>query len=46
LYAPLLENLREEILEIDIDTLTPLEALMKLSECWLKRLQLNLRNRF
>ncbi|MFT4699016.1 MAG: DNA mismatch repair protein MutS [Flavobacteriaceae bacterium] len=29
---PLLENLREEILEIDIDTLTPVEALMKLNE--------------
>jgi DNA mismatch repair protein MutS len=29
---PLLEDLREEILEIDIDTLTPVEALMKLNE--------------
>ena len=29
---PLLEELREEILEIDIDTLTPVEALMKLNE--------------
>ena len=29
---PLLESLREEILEIDIDTLTPVEALMKLNE--------------
>ena len=29
---PLLEELRSEILEIDIDTLTPVEALMKLNE--------------
>ena len=29
---PLLEQLREEILHIDIDTLTPVEALMKLNE--------------
>ncbi|MBT0607665.1 DNA mismatch repair protein MutS [Aequorivita echinoideorum] len=29
---PLLEELREEILEIDINTLTPVEALMKLNE--------------
>ncbi len=29
---PLLEELREEILDIDIDTLTPIEALMKLNE--------------
>lgn len=29
---PLLEELREEILELDIDTLTPVEALMKLNE--------------
>lgn len=29
---PLLEDLRDEILEIDIDTLTPVEALMKLNE--------------
>jgi DNA mismatch repair protein MutS len=29
---PLLEELREEILDIDIDTLTPVEALMKLNE--------------
>lgn len=29
---PLLEQLREEILDIDIDTLTPVEALMKLNE--------------
>ena len=29
---PLLEALRDEILEIDIDTLTPVEALMKLNE--------------
>jgi len=29
---PLLEEIREEILETDIDTLTPVEALMKLSE--------------
>ena len=29
---PLLENIKEEILNIDIDTLTPVEALMKLNE--------------
>lgn len=29
---PLLEQIREELLEIDIDTLTPVEALMKLNE--------------
>ncbi len=29
---PLLEEIKEEILEIDIDTLTPVEALMKLNE--------------
>ena len=29
---PLLEEIRDEILDIDIDTLTPLEALMKLNE--------------
>ena len=29
---PLLEQIKEEILEIDIDTLTPVEALMKLNE--------------
>jgi len=29
---PLLERIRDEILEIDIDTLTPVEALMKLNE--------------
>ncbi len=29
---PLLEDLREEILETNIDTLTPIEALMKLNE--------------
>ena len=29
---PLLEELRDEIFEIDIDTLTPVEALMKLNE--------------
>jgi DNA mismatch repair protein MutS len=29
---PLLENLREEIKDLDIDTLTPIEALMKLNE--------------
>ena len=29
---PLLETLREEIKDLDIDTLTPIEALMKLSE--------------
>ena len=29
---PLLEEIKDEILEIDIDTLTPVEALMKLNE--------------
>lgn len=29
---PILENIKEEILHIDIDTLTPVEALMKLNE--------------
>jgi DNA mismatch repair protein MutS len=29
---PLLENLREEIKDLDIDTLTPIQALMKLNE--------------
>ena len=29
---PLLENLREEIKDLDIDTLTPIEALIKLNE--------------
>ncbi len=29
---PLLEEIREEILDIDIDTITPVEALMKLNE--------------
>lgn len=29
---PLLEEIREEILDMDIDTLTPVEALMKLNE--------------
>ena len=29
---PLLENLREEINDLDIDTLTPVEALVKLNE--------------
>lgn len=33
---PLLEEIREEILDLDIDTLTPVEALMKLNE--IKRL--------
>ncbi|MEP2937651.1 MAG: DNA mismatch repair protein MutS [Gilvibacter sp.] len=33
---PLLEEIKEEILELDIDTLTPVEALMKLNE--IKRL--------
>ncbi|HET8886953.1 MAG TPA: DNA mismatch repair protein MutS [Salinimicrobium sp.] len=33
---PLLENIREEILHLDIDTLTPVEALMKINE--LKRM--------
>ncbi len=32
LFYPLLENIREEILTINIDTLTPIEALMKLNE--------------
>jgi len=36
---PLLENIREEILATNIDTLTPIEALMKLSE--IKRMLLN-----
>ena len=29
---PLLEELKDELLQIDIDTLTPVEALMKLNE--------------
>ncbi|MGM0635441.1 MAG: DNA mismatch repair protein MutS [Bacteroidota bacterium] len=29
---PLLENIRDEIIDLDIDTLTPVEALMKLNE--------------
>ena len=29
---PLLEDLKQELLGIDIDTLTPVEALMKLNE--------------
>jgi DNA mismatch repair protein MutS len=29
---PLLEDLREEILTTNLDTLTPIEALMKLNE--------------
>ena len=29
---PLLENIKDEILDLDIDTLTPVEALMKLNE--------------
>ena len=29
---PLLQNIKDEILDIDIDTLTPVEALMKLNE--------------
>ena len=28
---PLLEELRDEIIDLDIDTLTPVEALMKLN---------------
>lgn len=32
LNDPLLEQIREDILNIDIDTLTPVEALMKLNE--------------
>ncbi|MCL4156765.1 UNVERIFIED_CONTAM: hypothetical protein GTU68_036452, partial [Idotea baltica] len=31
-HDPILENIREEILTINIDTLTPIEALMKLNE--------------
>ena len=33
---PLLEEIKDEILDLDIDTLTPVEALMKLNE--IKRL--------
>ena len=29
---PILQELKEEVLHIDIDTLTPVEALMKLNE--------------
>jgi DNA mismatch repair protein MutS len=29
---PLLENIKQEILQVDINTLTPVEALMKLNE--------------
>ena len=29
---PILESLREEITDLDIDTLTPIEALMKLNQ--------------
>ncbi|HLW40094.1 MAG TPA: hypothetical protein VKX31_06875, partial [Brumimicrobium sp.] len=29
---PVLENIREEVMSIDIDTLTPVEALFKLNE--------------
>ena len=29
---PFFENIKDEILHIDIDTLTPVEALMKLNE--------------
>lgn len=29
---PVLENIKEELITIDIDTLTPVEALMKLNE--------------
>ena len=36
LNDPLLEQIREDILHTDIDTLTPVEALMKLNE--IKRL--------
>lgn len=36
---PLLEEIKEEILHIDIDTLTPVEALMKLNE--IKRMLVN-----
>jgi len=34
---PLLEEIKEEIIEIDIDTLTPVEALMKLNKRMLTR---------
>ena len=36
---PLLEEIKEEILNLDINTLTPIEAMMKLNEikeCWVK----------
>ena len=36
---PLLENIKEEILTTNIDTLTPIEALMKLNE--IKRMLTN-----
>ena len=39
---PLLEDIKEEILDIDIDTLTPVEALMKLNE--IKRMLLGKKN--
>jgi DNA mismatch repair protein MutS len=29
---PVLENIRDELISIDINTLTPVEALMKLNE--------------
>ncbi len=32
LNDPVLENIREELVTIDINTLTPVEALMKLNE--------------
>ena len=32
LNDPVLENIREELISIDINTLTPVEALMKLNE--------------
>ncbi|MDG1760547.1 MAG: DNA mismatch repair protein MutS [Flavobacteriaceae bacterium] len=39
---PLLETIRDEILATDIDSLTPIEALMKLNE--IKRILLNAKN--
>ena len=39
---PLLETIRDEILATDIDSLTPIEALMKLNE--IKRILSNAKN--
>jgi len=39
---PLLEEIRDDILDIDIDILTPVEALMKLNE--IKRMLLSNKN--